>query len=352
MADCSFRMPNDSYWIVRTTLANGTVSTTYGDGSAEELIRLSVYVGELLGIAGSELVGAFELRASECFNAACDSFTRSSSIQRVSVGYDGMLPISAVHPDPAPHYVDTMFLVGDFECFAKMSYYLTGTFTKIAIENGGTIPPDKDLVFDLLCPDLARELVLLLISSTVYPEGAAAASLFDSGCQQDDTVYEITYADDQQGVTIHQDPISTEDGDTVQVFNLVIAPRDAVQLAGEQLSTDGSKPCHPELPGSIASMLDNVGEKGLMDDTGRRSLNESPAISMSYGRATVGYRPEGDSSPTFIETIPEPGTADVVVFMICVTVIVLAAMGAVLKYLGIKKARSASADVAEGKPSA
>ena len=76
-----------------------------------------------------------------------------------------------------------------------------------------------------------------------------------------------------------------------------------------------------------------------MDDTGRRSLNESPAISMSYGRATVGYRPEGDSSPTIIETIMEPGTADVVVFMICVTVIVLAAMGAVLKYLGIKKAR-------------
>ena len=99
-------------------------------------------------------------------------------------------------------------------------------------------------------------------------------------------------------------------------------------------------------------MLDNVDEKGLMDDTGRRSLNESPAISMSYGRATVGYRPEGDSSPTIIEAIMEPGTADVVVFMICVTVIVLAAMGAVLKYLGIKKARSASADVAEGKPSA
>ena len=153
-------------------------------------------------------------------------------------------------------------------------------------------------------------------------------------------------------MTIHQDPISAEDGDTVQVFNLVIAPRDAVQLAAEQLSTDGSKPCHPELPGLIASMLDNVGEKGLMDDTGRRSLNESPAISMSYGRATVGYRPEGDSSPTIIETIMEPGTADVVVFTICVTVIVLAAMGAVLKYLGIKKARSASADVAEGKPSA
>ncbi len=338
MAVCSFRMPNDSHWIVRTTLANGTIFTAYGDGYTDELIRLEVYVGDLLAIADSELVGAFELRASECFNAACDSFTRSLSIQRVSVGYDGTLPITAVLPDPAPNYVETMFVVGDFECLAKMSYYLTNTFTKIPITNGGIIPPDKDLVFDLLCPDQAQDLVLLLTSSTVYPEGAAAASLFDSRCQQDDTVYEITYADDQQGVTVHQDPISAEDGDTVQVFNLVIAPRDAMQLTAEQLSTDRSNLCHPELPDTIASMLDNGDEKTLVDETGRRGLNESPATSMSYGRVTMGYHLENDSSPTDMENIIEPSTAVFIVFAICVTVIAIAAM--FFKYLYSKKAPS------------
>ena len=45
-------MPNDSRWIVRTTRANGTVFTAFGDGSSDQLILLAVYVGDLLTYAG------------------------------------------------------------------------------------------------------------------------------------------------------------------------------------------------------------------------------------------------------------------------------------------------------------
>lgn len=346
---CFFELPNDSFWELETTLRDGTVRTVTGDGTLDHDISILVYVGALLAITGSRLVAAFELRANECFDAACEMYTRSTTIQKVFVSFNGVAASIVINPDPDSFYLEDTFYVGEIGCNLEMAYY-DGDY-KIPLENGGKMPADTDLLTTLSCPELSASLVALLINSTVIPAIGAAKLVFGTPCHVGDTIHEINYGNDMQSFTVTQDVVRQKNGgDVVQQYYVGIVPREDVPFPFTSMRTNHTDKCHPEIE-SLAVLA-----HGHSAEDTRRNLNESPLIG-NVGVAetiitVVDPAREPDSDVTCCAPITNmvatdtTGSAVFITALVCGTVVVLFA----LKYLTSNAASAPRASTTHEQP--
>ena len=299
---CNFRIPNDRLWKLETTLQDGSVATAYGDGAHTTHIDMDIYVGDLLNVSShGDLAAAFELRASECFNVRCEMTTRSTVIQPFVVAWEETTAVMRRLPPITPEHLKAKFLVGATECFAEMYYYITGTFAKVVLAQGDWLPAGKDLITRISCPNLAKHLVALLLSSTVYTTGSEDA-LFLSPCQEHHSVYSVDYSADFGFFEMIQDGIGFG-GEIFQDFIVATVIRDDLSLTATDVSTStGSETrCHPEVA-ALSSLY-----SASNSSSGRRAQEPPAQAAVDVGRVVTEYRKSHTAASSDVsEPEPEP----------------------------------------------
>jgi hypothetical protein len=235
---------------IEITKPDGTVTPPVcADATTDDTIHPpDIYVGAQLDRAfenGNALVTVFQITSYRCLDTNCDLKARGSTTLPVSVSYRSSAGVVTVGPRPSDELLGKQFMVGKFSCFAEYFYYDEGAASPTFLSEFQAMQGDHDLHGNVTCPDLADDLCVGMITSTVSTAGGRPVYLFQNDCQVSSSLHEVTSAPDRQSFTFIMDPIGEvrSEGQVDHTTQVAIVLCDSIDMTADAMSTHEAKTC-------------------------------------------------------------------------------------------------------------